>query len=114
MSDWIEVCGLDDLIADSGICVLAGGRQVALFYLSKIDQVYAVDNFDPIGKANVLARGMVGDIGGEPMLASPLYKQHFSLTSGRCFEDADIHIHTYPVRISQQRVAVQICPESSL
>ena len=108
MNDWLEVCDLDDLPADSGVCVLAAGRQVALFYLPKIGQVYAVANYDPIGQANVLARGMVGDIGGEPMLTSPLYKQHFSLETGRCYEDADIRIAVYPVRVADQRVAIQI------
>jgi NAD(P)H-dependent nitrite reductase small subunit len=70
--------------------------------------VFAVSNFDPIGKANVLSRGMIGDLGGEPMLASPLYKQHYSLRTGICFEYADVKIATYPVRIENQRVAVKL------
>lgn len=108
MNTWIDVCGLDDLQPDSGVCALVAGRQVALFYLSKLQQVFAVANFDPIGKANVLSRGMIGDLGGEPMLASPLYKQHYSLRTGACFEYADIKIDTYPVRIDNNRVAVSI------
>jgi nitrite reductase (NADH) small subunit len=108
MSAWIDVCSLDDLQADSGVCALVAGRQVALFYLSKTGQVFAVANFDPIGKANVLSRGMIGDLGGEPMLASPLYKQHYSLRTGVCFEYADVKIDTYPVRVDNSRVAVSI------
>lgn len=108
MSSWYDVCAFDDLQPDSGICALVAGRQIALFYLTKIDRVFAVDNFDPIGKANVLSRGMVGDLDGEPMLASPLYKQHYSLTSGRCFEYENIVLTTYPVRIEQQRVAIRM------
>ena len=86
MSSWIDVCGLDDLQPDSGVCALVAGKQVALFYLTKTRQVFAVANFDPIGKANVLSRGMIGDLGGEPMVASPMYKQHYSLKTGACFE----------------------------
>ncbi len=108
MSGWIDVCAVDDLQPDSGVCALAAGKQVALFYLSKTQQVFAVSNLDPIGKANVLSRGMVGDLGGEPMLASPLYKQHYSLLTGACFEFDDIKIATYPVRIDNHRVAVKI------
>lgn len=107
MNAWVEVCGLGDLQPDSGVCVLVAGRQVALFYLSKLQRVYAVANFDPIGKANVLSRGIIGDLGGEPMVASPLYKQHFSLKTGRCFEDAGIEIATYPVRIENDRILVR-------
>lgn len=106
MNNWIEVCGLSDLQPDSGVCALVADRQVALFYLSKLQRVYAVANFDPIGKANVLSRGMVGDLGGEPMVASPLYKQHFSLQTGRCFEDAGVEIATYPVLVERGRVLV--------
>lgn len=108
MSNWIDVCALDDLQPDSGVCALVAGKQVALFYLTKIREVYAVANFDPIGKANVLSRGMVGDLGGEPMLASPLYKQHYSLKTGACFEHGHIKIATYPVRIDNNRVAVKL------
>lgn len=108
MSTWVDVCNLEDLQADSGVCALVAGKQVALFYLTKIQQVFAVGNFDPIGKANVLSRGMIGDLGGEPMLASPLYKQHYSLRTGACFEYTDIKIDTYPVRINDNRVAIRI------
>jgi nitrite reductase (NADH) small subunit len=108
MSTWIDVCALNDLQPDSGVCALVAGQQIALFYLHKTDEVFAVSNFDPIGKANVLSRGMIGDLGGEPMLASPLYKQHYSLRTGICFEYADVKITTYPVRIDNQRVAVKL------
>lgn len=108
MSGWIDVCAVDDLQPDSGVCALVAGQQIALFYLSKTQQIFAVSNFDPIGKANVLSRAMIGDLGGEPMLASPLYKQHYSLQTGICFEYADIKIATYPVRIDNNRVAVKL------
>ena len=108
MSTWIDVCALHDLQPDSGVCALVAGQQIALFYLHKTGEVFAVSNFDPIGKANVLSRGMIGDLGGEPMLASPLYKQHYSLRTGQCFEYGDTKIATYPVRIDSNRVAVKL------
>ena len=108
MSGWIDVCAVDDLQPDSGVCALVASQQIALFYLSKTQQIFAVSNFDPIGKANVLSRAMIGDLGGEPMLASPLYKQHYSLKTGVCFEYADVKLQTYPVRIDNNRVAIKI------
>ncbi|MBD9356298.1 nitrite reductase small subunit NirD [Methylomonas albis] len=106
MSTWIDVCGIADLPADSGVCALVKGKQVAIFYLRRTGQVYAIGNFDPFSEANVLSRGMVGDIGGEPMVTSPMYKQHFSLVSGICFEDAEVSVPAYPVRLENGRVSV--------
>jgi NAD(P)H-dependent nitrite reductase small subunit len=70
--------------------------------------VFAISNYDPFGHANVLSRGMIGDIKGEPMVASPLYKQHFSLKTGVCLEDEQVKIDVYPIRINEQRVEVSI------
>ena len=64
---------------DSGVAALVDGREVAVFRVR--DAVYAIGNHDPASGANVLARGIVGDIGGEIVVASPIYKQHFSLVT---------------------------------
>lgn len=108
MTTWVDVCHIDDLQADSGVCALVKGRQVAIFYLPKIRSTYAISNYDPFSRANVLSRGMIGDIQGEPMLASPMYKQHFNLKTGVCFEDSSVSVPKYAVRIANQRVAIQI------
>lgn len=108
MNRWIDVCDIEDLQADSGVCALVAGRQVAIFYLARRQAVYALGNYDPFCRANVLSRGMVGDIGGEPMVASPMYKHHFHLERGTCFEDANVSAPVYKVRIANNRVAVEI------
>jgi nitrite reductase (NADH) small subunit len=110
MSTWIEVCRIDDLQADSGVCALVQGEQVAIFYLAKLQTIYALANYDPFCSANVLSRGMIGDIGGQPMVASPMYKQHFNLLTGVCFEDESVVVPAYQVRIEQDRVQVKIPP----
>lgn len=112
MSTWIDVCHIDDLQADSGVCALVQGKQVAIYYQPRRHAVYAIGNFDPFSQANVLSRGMIGDIGGEPMVASPMYKQHFSLRTGVCFEDADVSVPVYPVRLENGRVTVAATPMS--
>jgi len=106
VSQWVNVCSEDDLQPDSGICALVENTQVAIFYLSRDKEVYAINNYDPFGKANVLSRGLIGDIKGEPMVASPLYKQHFSLKTGICLDDETVKIDAYKIRIENGKVEV--------
>ncbi len=108
MTRWQDVCRVDDLQPDSGVCALVEDRQVALFYMPKEAAVYAIDNYDPFGKANVLSRGIIGDISGQPVVASPLYKQHFNLQTGVCLEDETITVPAYAVRIENGSVQVSI------
>lgn len=92
----VYFCSKEDLIANSGVCVLFDDAQIAVFYLpAETPNVYGISNWEPIGKANVLSRGIVGDIGGELVVASPLYKQHFSLVSGKCLEQEELVVRTF-------------------
>ena len=102
---WQSICDLDELLPDSGVAALIEGRQVALFRVGT--SVYAIDNFDPNSGANVISRGIVGDIAGEPVVASPVYKHHFSLITGRCLEDVEQSVHAWPVRIHENRVWIR-------
>lgn len=105
---WIDVCSVDDLQPESGVCALVEGRQVALFYMPRDGVVYAIDNYDPFGNANVLSRGLIGDINGQPVVASPLYKQHFNLETGVCLEDESMQIPAYVVRSENGRVQISM------
>jgi nitrite reductase (NADH) small subunit len=107
MSDWIKICNTEDLQPNSGICALVGDKQVAIFYMPKSDAIYAVDNWDPFGKANVLSRGLIGDIDGIAMVASPLYKQHFDLSTGQCLEDENVKLDTYEIQINNTSVEIK-------
>jgi nitrite reductase (NADH) small subunit len=92
-------------VAGSGVCALINDAQVALFYLpDETPALYAVQNRDPIGEANVMSRGIAGDINGELVVASPLYKQHFSLLTGQCIENPDVCLEVYAVTISGDEV----------
>ena len=106
--NWMEVCQLDDLIINDGVNSLVGDQQIAIFRTSEDDKIYAIGNYDPIGKAYVLSRGIVGDIKGEPVVASPLYKQHFSLQTGQCLEDDDVRVPAYPVKVVDGMVQIQV------
>ncbi|MFL0806690.1 MAG: nitrite reductase small subunit NirD [Oceanobacter sp.] len=104
MSQWKTVCPLTDIAPNTGVCALHQGEQVALFRRGADDAVYAISNYDPIGKANVLSRGLIGSIKDRVVVASPLYKQHFDLSTGECLEQPESTIKTYPVRVENGQI----------
>ena len=55
----------------------------------------------------MLSRGIVGDLKGELVVASPVYKQHFSLRTGRCIEDATVRVPVYAARVEDGLVVVE-------
>ncbi|MFT5592385.1 MAG: nitrite reductase (NADH) small subunit [Oceanicoccus sp.] len=108
MTNFIDVCALDDINLDTGVCALVNEQQVAIFRPAAGEQVFAVSNFDPIGKANVLSRGLISDVKGQLTVASPLYKQHYALATGECLEDETVRIATYQTKIENNRVLVAV------
>ena len=102
---WHDVCALEDLIEGTGVAALVGGRQIALFQVH--GRVYALDNFDPASRANVLSRGLTGNLQGERVVASPIYKNHYSLQSGRCIEDPTFSVTAYAARVVDGKVQVE-------
>ncbi len=104
-STWTTVCAFADLIPGWPIAALVENVQIAVVRL-RDGSVHALSNWDPFAKAMVLSRGIVGDLKGEPMLTSPMYKQHFSLRSGLCFEDPTVSIPVYAVRIVDGQVDI--------
>jgi nitrite reductase (NADH) small subunit len=105
---WHAVCRLDRLPKDRGVAALVDGTQVAIFRLSGDDELYALSNVDPFSGVGCLSRGIVGDIGGEPMVASPLHKQRFSLQTGKCFDDPAVSVDVFEARIAGDVVEVSV------
>jgi nitrite reductase (NADH) small subunit len=100
----MDICSVTDLFEDAGIAALIDEEQVALFYVKKTEQVFALSNYDPFSEANVMSRGIIGSIGDDLVVASPIYKQHFNLATGQCIEDDNVSIDSYPVHINNGRV----------
>ncbi len=110
-----EICSLDDLVENSGVCVLVDGQQVALFWLrtpgsAGPGELFAIGNFDPLGGANVLSRGILGSVGDQLVVASPLYKQHFCLRTGQCLQQPQVRVPVYPVLLAQHKVLIGSTP----
>jgi nitrite reductase (NADH) small subunit len=94
---WQPVCALEMLPPEYGVPALVQDRPVAVFRTHD-DELYAVGNVDPFCGAGVISRGIVGDRGGEPTVASPMLKQVFSLRTGQCLDDPSARLPVYPVR----------------
>lgn len=106
MSEFQTVCSVDDLVQNSGVNALINDQQVAIFYMD--GKVFAIGNYDPIGKAFVLSRGITGSIGDTLVVASPLYKQHYNLKTGACLEDESVSVPAYEAKIENNTVFVKV------
>ena len=104
---WTTVCELSALLPNVGVRALLGDSQVAVFKLSGSDEIFAIDAFDPFSNAPVLSRGIVGDVKGRLVVASPIYKQHFDLKTGQCLEDDSVAVRTFAVRVVDGQVQVR-------
>jgi nitrite reductase (NADH) small subunit len=108
---WAYVCPIEAIVPNTGVCAKVGKQQAAVFRIvapdGTEDGVYAIGNFDPKAAANVLARGLVGDVGGELVVASPVYKQHYALKNGRCLEDESLSVPSFAVRVFDGMVLVK-------
>ncbi len=106
--DWIKVCQLDDITPNTGVGAIINQQQIALFRVGNEKRVYALSNQDPFSQAFVMSRGILGDLQGERVVASPIYKQHFSLATGRCLEDKEQKLLVFPSKI--ENGCVFVCP----
>jgi nitrite reductase (NADH) small subunit len=104
---WARVCHLSDIVPNTGVCTLIGGQQVAVFRIGHGDTVFAVSNFDPFSRANVLSRGIIGDRSGRPKVASPIYKQSFCLRTGTCMDDESVSIPAFEARVHHGVVEIR-------
>ncbi len=104
---WTTICPIDRILPNTGVCALVNGKQIAVFRVGDGMDVYAIDNYDPFSKAYVLSRGIVGDRNGIPKVASPIYKQNFSLLTGECLDDPTLTLSTFSVRVVDAQV--QVC-----
>lgn len=108
--EWQDVCAAEDVVAGTGVAARINGRQVAVFNTQQ--GFFSIGNLDPFSGANVLARGIVGDVSGVLVVASPVYKQHFCLKTGQCLEDPAVSVPVYSVRVCEQSNRVLIRNEA--
>lgn len=99
-------CRFADLEAERGVAaLLPDGTQVAIFRTHD-GRVHALSNVDPFSGAAVLARGIVGDRDGTPIVVSPVYKQAFELRTGRCLDDDGVSVAVFAATVVDGMVLV--------
>ncbi|MCP9338931.1 nitrite reductase small subunit NirD [Stutzerimonas xanthomarina] len=108
---WRALCSRRDLVANSGVVAWLDDEQVALFHLPETEtgeKVFAVANKDPKSGANVIGRGILGQLKGDLVIASPLYKQHFRLQDGACLEYPEQRLRVWAVRLKGEAVEIAV------
>ena len=111
--EWFAVCHVDEITPNTGVTVMLHGIQIAIFRVGDEQRVYALSQQDPFSQAYVMSRGILGDLQGERVVASPIYKQHFSLATGRCLEDSTQKLLVFPSKIVQGQVWVSPTPQKT-
>lgn len=102
---YVMVCRVTDIEVEGGVAALVRGEAIAVFRTHD-GAVYAVSNYDPLARASVLARGLVGTRGEIPFVASPMHKQAYDLRNGQCLDDAEVRIPAYDVKLDQDLVLI--------
>jgi len=102
-----SICSVDDIVPNTGVAALVNGRHVAVFRVGA-ERFHAIDNVDPKSGASVLSRGLIGNLGERVVVASPLYKNHFDLTTGECLEMPEHSVHAHTVHVEDGRVMVAL------
>ena len=105
---WVDVCPVNAILPFTGVTALIEGDQVAIFRLADEMECYALSNYDPFSKANVMSRGLVGDKNGVIKVASPIYKNTFNLMTGQCLEDENVWLRTWSVRVVDGIVQIAV------
>ncbi|MCR1565954.1 nitrite reductase large subunit NirB [Mixta sp.] len=105
---WSDICALEAIPPQAGIGARLGTQRIALFRFD--DRVYALDDREPESDASVMSRGLLGDVAGEAIVISPLYKQRFRLRDGMALDRDDLQLRCWPVRIVGGRVLVASAP----
>jgi nitrite reductase (NADH) small subunit len=112
VNEWRDVCAIDDVLPGTGVAALIDGEQIAI--VRTRDGLFAaLSNFDPFSNAFVIARGIVGDRAGVPKIASPIYKQNFSLKTGECLDDPSVRLAVFPIRVLAGRIQVSVAAKDS-
>lgn len=113
-TEWIRVGRADDFPADGGATIKHGKTQIAVFNFASRGEWYASQNMCPHMQDMVLSRGILGDAANEPKVACPMHKKNFSLRTGKCLTDDEHSIHTFPVRVENGEVYVELPPRQEL
>ena len=111
---WFPVGRVSDFPQDGGSTIKYGKVQIAVFNFTSRGEWYACQQMCPHKKAFVLSRGILGSNGDAPKVACPLHKKNFSLETGQCTSGDDYSVRTFPVRVAEEKVYLDLPPTEIL
>jgi nitrite reductase (NADH) small subunit len=114
-----DVGSVEELTEGQPEVVRVGGREIAIVLWR--GEVYAVRNVcphqtQPLGTGLIRSR-LRGDPGRpglpeiddeDPVIVCPVHTWEFSLTSGACVTHGKLRVRSYPVRLEDGRVLVEL------
>jgi nitrite reductase (NADH) large subunit len=106
--EWVEAGSIDDFPREGGRTVTYGRAKIAIFRLESTDNWYATQAVCPHRGDEVIGRGIVGDLKGEPKVACPLHKKTFSLRTGENLEGENFRLSVFRVEVRNHRVFVEL------
>jgi nitrite reductase (NADH) large subunit len=113
-TNWVRAGRVEEFPEGGGVTIKHGETQIAVFNFASRGEWYATQNMCPHMQDMVLARGILGDASDEPKVACPMHKKNFSLRSGKCLTGEEYSIHTFPVRVEEGEVYVELPPANDL
>ena len=113
-NEWWNAGLVSSFPENGGVALKYGNTQIALFHFATKGTWYATQNLCPHKRDMVLARGLTGDMEGVPKVACPHHKKQFSLETGECLTGDPYKIQTFPVKIKDGRVYIQLPPKDAL
>jgi len=106
---WFRACKIEDVPENGGACVKFQDEQIAVFNFALRNEWFACQNECPHKFQMALARGLIGDSGGEPKVACPFHKKSFSLKTGENLNGEDCYkLKVYPVEIKDGFVYIGV------
>jgi nitrite reductase (NADH) large subunit len=109
---WVDVGAAADFPRNGGLSIRYGDHQLAVFHVD--GTWYATQNLCPHKRDMVLARGLVGDVRGEPKVACPMHKKTFSLVTGEALDGGCGELHTFAARERDGRIELDLPPPAAL
>ena len=110
---WVKLAPVDTFPRDGGRSLQYGNSQIAVFNFESRGEWYATQNKCPHMQDMVLGRGLIGDQQGVPKVACPLHKKSFSLVDGHCLGEDSYKILTFPVKVQDGWVHVELPDEQT-
>jgi len=105
---WVSVGPVSNFPTNVGTPILYGESQLAVFNNEQRGEWYCTQNMCPHKQAFVLSQGIIGSAADTPKVACPLHKKTFNLEDGQQIGDGDLQILTFPVKIEDGQVMVEL------